>query len=107
MYGFGWAISGVADSTPGMPLSLAVDRDDEPDTRSGEKPVLMKGTVTVTGLASGQKYSIYRWNSVKAAFDYSVTPVHTFTADSTTFVFNDPTGILSSSATYYRCIIAK
>jgi len=107
IYGFGWAITGVADTRPGLPLSLAVDRDDEPDTRSGQKPVLMQGTITITGLTPGGKYNVYRWNSVATAFDYSlVQPQHTFTAQNTSYVFHDTQGILSSSATYYRCLAA-
>ena len=39
-YGFGWAVQGVADPRAGLPLSLDVDRADEPDTRSGDTPVL-------------------------------------------------------------------
>lgn len=106
-YGFGWAISGPADSPPGRayPASLAVDHDSEPDTRAGQKPVEMKGTVTVTGLTAGKSYALYRWNSVATAYNYTAAAPHaSFTASGDSFVYQDPESILSSSATYYRCV---
>lgn len=106
-WGFGWAISGVADARDGMPLSLAVDRPDEPDTRKGEKPAPMHGTVTVTELVVGQAYDIFRWDSVETAFDYAKgTNIHSFTASAESIVFDDPQSFMSDSATYYRCVLA-
>ena len=58
-YGFGYAITGVDDDKPGMPLSLAVDESSEPNTREGSKPSHMHGPVTVSGLSRQEKlYSV-------------------------------------------------
>ena len=65
-YGFGWAMQGVLDDKPGLPLSLSVDAPLEPDTRSGQSPVMLHGTVHVTGLTVGANYTLYRWNSVES-----------------------------------------
>ena len=40
----------------------------EPDTRSGQKPDAMKGTLTARDLTAGAIYLIYRWDSVAEAF---------------------------------------
>ena len=40
----------------------------EPDTRSGQKPDAMKGTLTARDLTAGASYAIYRWDSVAEAF---------------------------------------
>jgi hypothetical protein len=104
--GFGWAVLGLNDDRTGMDLSLAVEPwQREPDTRSGASPSQLSGTITVEGLTVGAAYAIYRWDSVESAFDYSqATVVHNFKAADTTEVFADPTTILSSGVTYYRCL---
>lgn len=105
-YGFGWSIEGVQDEHEGLPLSLTVDPwVQEPDTRTGFVPEPLTGTVTVAGLTAGVSYTIYRWDSVATAFDYSqARTVRQFTATSSTEVYTDPTTFQSSSATYYRCL---
>ena len=51
-YGFGWAITGFAageNQGTAMPASLHIDPwKSEPDTRSGDKPEALTGTLTVT-----------------------------------------------------------
>merc|ERR1712226_318218 len=43
---FSWAIEGFEDSNEALPLSLTVDQwRQEPDTRSGQKPSQLTGTV--------------------------------------------------------------
>lgn len=60
------------DRRPGVPLHLAVQPwRSEPDTREGEEPVHLSGTLTASGLQPGGTYTIYRWDSVEEAFDYS------------------------------------
>merc|ERR1711920_728811 len=107
MGGFGWAIQGFLDDKDGLPLSLTIDKwQREPDTRSGETPTQLTGTVTVTGLKSGTKYAIYRWDSVAQAFDYkNAHSVHRFTASKDTEVYADPVTFRSDGTTYYRCIV--
>eukprot|EP00933_Yihiella_yeosuensis_P080173 TRINITY_DN93582_c0_g1_i1.p1 TRINITY_DN93582_c0_g1~~TRINITY_DN93582_c0_g1_i1.p1 ORF type:complete len:369 (+),score=66.09 TRINITY_DN93582_c0_g1_i1:100-1206(+) len=104
-YGFGWAIQGFQDEKEGLPLSLAVDPSkSEPDTRLGQSPKPITGTVTAEGLAKGKKYAIYRWNDVDSAFDRSKAhSIHRFVASGETEVWTDAETFMSDSATYYRC----
>jgi len=103
--GFGWAIQGFQDEKPGLPLSLTVNPwKSEPNTREGESPTRLEGTITVENLQVGQQYSIYRWDSVSDAFDYTKGPIHRFTAADTKQVYTDSRAIDSDSATYYRCL---
>eukprot|EP00928_Gymnodinium_smaydae_P043888 TRINITY_DN29330_c0_g1_i1.p1 TRINITY_DN29330_c0_g1~~TRINITY_DN29330_c0_g1_i1.p1 ORF type:complete len:368 (-),score=43.75 TRINITY_DN29330_c0_g1_i1:257-1360(-) len=108
-YGFGWAIEGFLDDRAGPPLSLAVSpSSSEPDTRTGSRPVPLMGTVTVEDLTPGKSYTIFRWDSVDSAFDYSrAREVHKFEASGSQEVFADPTSFLSSGTTYYRCLPAS
>ena len=87
-YGYGWAVKGFADKVDSVPASLKIDPwMREPDTRSGEAPDAIQGTLTATELEVGAVYDVYRWDSVKEALtytdDYKKT---TFTADSDTHV---------------------
>lgn len=110
-YGFGWAITGFAPednmTANAMPASLAIDPwKQEPDTRSGQKPEALKGTLTVTGLSVGEQYEIYRWDTVPAAFsDYSAQyKKTTFKATTDTFVYADDKSFESDGTTYYRAL---
>jgi hypothetical protein len=108
-YGFAWAFQDVLDSThpdDGMALSLAMDQDAEPDTRRGQAPVSLFGTVTVTGLTPGKKYVLYRWDSVDTAFNYELASHIDFTADGATFAHKDTRAIISNQVAYYRCLAA-
>lgn len=110
---FGYAVTGVAEpsSSPSLPLSLAVDRFDEPDFPwTKESPCQLAGTVTVEGLEAGNIYTLFRWDDYKAVptdgdyenSDWNFT--YNFTASGNRYVFEDPRGILSSGSTYYRCV---
>ena len=73
-YGFGWAMKGFVDGNNASAVEASLQVDpwrSEPDTRSGEKPTALQGTLTVTGLSSKASYSIYRWDSVDEAFTYT------------------------------------
>ena len=89
-----------------MPVSLDVNQPREPDTRSGAKPGRLLGEVSVSDLAPGTQYAIWRWDSTEAAFDYSGAPAHVFTSTAATYTWADPNHIMSDSATYYRCVPA-
>jgi len=107
-WGFGWAITGVSDPAEGFPLSLHVDSVSEPNVPLGQQPANFYGTVVVTGVEPGTLYDIFRWDSVATAYDYGkATFATTFNATNHTFIFEDPVTILSSSATYYRCLVHK
>jgi len=107
-WGFGWAITGVSDTMPGLPLSLHVDSISEPNYPLGAKPANFHGTIVVTGLEKGKQYDIFRWDSAETAYDYAKANISTtFSATDVTYTFNDPRTILSSTATYYRCLAHK
>jgi len=105
-YAFGWAVKGFADDAPYVPASLAIKPYlSEPDTRSGETAEALQGILTVTELNMGSSYDIYRWDSVKDAFNFSDTFKKTsFQATADTFVYTDDESFQSDSATYYRCV---
>eukprot|EP00936_MAST-01D_sp_MAST-1D-sp1_P002341 g2341.t1 len=109
---YGLAVTGLA-VTGTLPVSLEVDlgySQAEPNVREGARAKQLTGTVTVTGLAAGQSYTIYRYDTpaetvpVKvpsaAPFDAS-NAVKQFTADSDSFSWTDTSGFASDGATYY------
>merc|ERR1712217_432073 len=105
-YVFSWAIQGFQDSKQGLPISLTVDQwKFEPDSRRGDSPQMLTGTITFEDLKVGDKYALYRWDSVESAFDYNrPASIMRFTANSTTRVYEDPSKFWSNGTTYYRCI---
>eukprot|EP00658_Telonema_sp_P-2_P047433 TRINITY_DN3607_c0_g6_i2.p1 TRINITY_DN3607_c0_g6~~TRINITY_DN3607_c0_g6_i2.p1 ORF type:complete len:300 (+),score=56.83 TRINITY_DN3607_c0_g6_i2:267-1166(+) len=112
-YGFGWAVKGFTPDSKqavSVPASLRVDPwRSEPDTRSGQAPTELKGTLTVTGLIQGESYAIYRWDGVGEAFaDYSDKWLRTsFRATNGSFVYVDDKSFKSDGTTYYRAIKAE
>eukprot|EP01063_Lacrimia_lanifica_P034686 TRINITY_DN6473_c0_g1_i1.p1 TRINITY_DN6473_c0_g1~~TRINITY_DN6473_c0_g1_i1.p1 ORF type:complete len:327 (+),score=45.49 TRINITY_DN6473_c0_g1_i1:219-1199(+) len=110
-YGFGWAIKGFTDAKEdvAMAASLSISPSrSEPDTRAGQKPAPITGTLTATGLTSGAKYDIYRWDSAATAFTYTDAYKKTsFTAAEATYQYADPDTFMSNSATYYRVLPAQ
>jgi len=111
-YGFGWAAKGFVDaadkSAAAVPAYLHVQPwKSEPDTRSGESPEGLQGTLTATGLSAGATYIIYRWDSVKTAFTYDDQyKKASFTATGDTYTYTDDKSFQSDSATYYRVLKA-
>jgi len=111
-YGFGWAAKGFTDAADkkalAVPAYLHIQPwKEEPDTRSGEKPEALKGTLTATELIPGATYTIYRWDSVKTAFTYDKEYERTtFKAMSDKYVYDDDKSFESDGATYYRVLKA-
>ena len=110
-WGFGWAAKGFAQSEDkraarAVPAYLHIQPwKSEPDTRSGEQPEALKGTLTATGLTAGDAYTIYRWDSVEAAFTYEAQYWKVnFTATSDTHVYADDQSFPSDGASYYRVL---
>ena len=94
-------------------MRLAVDRNSEPNVSEGEKPVPLKGTVTVSALTPGKKYRLLRYNGAaavptagdaKAFLKSKYDKATDFTATATKWVFKDPLPIMSNGAAYYRCV---
>jgi hypothetical protein len=111
-YGFGWAAKGFthdSKATHSAPASLAINPwKSEPDTRSGQKPEALMGTLTATELVVGTTYDIYRWDSVDAAFTYSGKyKKASFTATAATHVYADEASFQSDGTTYYRVVKAE
>ena len=105
IYGYSWAVQGLNDTKDGVPLSLSVDPwYREPNTPEGEAPIQLTGTLHISGLNPGQKYAVYRWDSVEAAFDYTRPAVHRFTASAAKLNYTDTSTFISNGSTYYRCI---
>ena len=92
-----------------MKASLHIDPwKSEPDTRSGEKPEALKGTLTATGLTAGAKYDIYRLDDVGVAFTYmDKYKKASFTASNTSYVYADDAPFQSDGTTYYRVLLAE
>ena len=109
-YGFGWAVRGFVDDKKAVavPSSLQIKPfRSEPDTRSGEKPEALTGSLTATELAVGMKYDVYRWDTVKEAFTYSDEYKKTsFIATSDTYTYADDKTFSSDGTAYYRCVKA-
>eukprot|EP00937_MAST-01D_sp_MAST-1D-sp2_P000592 g592.t1 len=112
-WAFGWAVKGFdpkadAKHATAAQASLAIaPSKSEPDTRSGEKPNAIMGTLTATGLTKGGKYDVYRWDSVDEAFTYTAQyKKASFTADAETHVYKDDKSFQSDSTTYYRVVQA-
>ena len=79
----------------------------EPDTRSGDKPEALMGTLTATELTVGATYDIYRWDSVKTALTYSDEyKKASFVAQNDTYVYHDTKSFQSDGTTYYRVVQA-
>eukprot|EP01063_Lacrimia_lanifica_P015250 TRINITY_DN22061_c0_g1_i1.p1 TRINITY_DN22061_c0_g1~~TRINITY_DN22061_c0_g1_i1.p1 ORF type:complete len:351 (+),score=143.59 TRINITY_DN22061_c0_g1_i1:48-1100(+) len=110
-WGFGWAVKGFKDGKADVAAAARVEIDPwkrEPDTRAGEAPIPIHGTVVATGLTVGAKYDVYRWNDVKSAFTYSEQyKKATFTAAADSHEYADPDTFMSDSATYYRVLPAQ
>ena len=106
-YGFGWAVKGFThDEKPLVPASLKIKPwNREPDTRSGEDPIPIAGTLTAMDLEFAHTYEIYRWDSVDEAFTYTNKYKKvTFTPAEETYVYEDDKPFMSDSATYYRVV---
>jgi hypothetical protein len=108
-YAFGWAVKDFVDTrSDASPASLHVKPYlEEPDTRSGDEPTALEGTLTVSELTEGSSYDIYRWDTIKDAFTYTdAFKKTTFKATSDTYVYSDDKSFQSDGTTYYRCVPA-
>jgi len=102
---YGMAVTAI-DVEGTLKVSLSVDITEEPNVRSGSRPKAIHGKVTVYGLTSGKKYTIYRYKSTadlpsKKPFGPSAESTHDFTASGASYTYSDPSTFMSNSATYY------
>lgn len=107
---YGLAVTGLNVTGPLLPVALFTSgAAGEPNVRSGYPAVPLTGTVTVSGLASGSKYVLYRYNAtLPAGPPFAPTAQFTtpFTAAGPTWTFADPAPFSSDSATYYLAVPA-
>jgi len=105
-YAFGWAVHGFLDDAVALPASLRIEpSNSEPDTRNGEHPGPLNGTLHVSGLTVGISYDIYRWDTVEDAFAYDHRFKKTsFRAEDIAFIYEDSQYIQSDGTTYYKCV---
>eukprot|EP00040_Diaphanoeca_grandis_P024980 m.137984 g.137984 ORF g.137984 m.137984 type:complete len:353 (-) comp29965_c0_seq1:60-1118(-) len=107
---YGIAINGIKGA--GLPVSLSVNNQQEPDTRMGQLPTPVLGVVTATSLTPGKRYTLYRYEGT-ATLPTDGTPGSTakhtvpFTASTPTWVYNDKVPFLSNTATYYRVFLSS
>ena len=110
---YGLAVKGLAVEGGLLPVSLSTKgASSEPNTRNGEKPTMLSGAVTVSGLTAGKAYTLYRFNST--ANLPSGPPFETaaweskkaFDASGSTWSYEDPRSFSSASATYYIAVEA-
>merc|ERR1711998_257143 len=107
---YGLAITGLAVEGT-LPVTLEIPDTSEPNVRSWSSPSNLHGTVTVSGLEAGKDYVLYRYSGTdtlpsKAPFT-GYEDMTTFTAQDSTWKFEDPKTFKSNSATYYVAVEAN
>jgi hypothetical protein len=107
-YDYGCAVTGIRDdSGVALPVTVTVDRSDEPNLIQGEDPVQLNATVEVNSLTAGQSYTLYRYDDchnvpTKNYTASTYTSANTFVATSTTQKFSDH--FMSDGIVIYRCV---
>lgn len=108
---YGAAIKGLK-TVASLPVTLNVDSQSEPQIRKWAAPSRLHGTVTVSGLAEGETYTLYRYGSTEAlpsiggsleGYEYKTE----FTAEAAIWTYMDPQTFMSNSATYYIALPNK
>lgn len=107
---YGMAVNGFAIDEPTLPVSIDVDRQDEPNVRLGQKPATLHAKVQVRGLVAGQTYTLYRYKGINSFpssdFETGYEEKHNFDATGEMWEFNDPSGFPSNDAVYYIAVPA-
>ena len=105
---YGLAVTGLdINGTKLFPTSVSTPGSaGEPNVRQGQPAVALSATLTVTGLTSGTKYILYRYNGTAALpaappLDVGAQTKTPFTAAGTSFVHKDPLPFFSDTAVYW------
>lgn len=94
-------------------MRLTVAEWDEPCVNHGMNARDMAGRVTVQELIVGTQYSLLRYSSyvdvpvrgnATTFLTSNYTSRHDFTANDSTYAYEDPIAIKSNGSTYYRCV---
>ena len=105
---YGCAITGNMDSmNETLPVSLTLDRWDEPNVTLGEQPAMLHAVATISQLSTGTQYALLRYNDYthvpSAHFDpLTADEVFYFTATGATKTYID--SFMSHTAIFYRCV---
>ena len=107
---YGAAVTGIRDASgTALPVSVSVDRWDEPNVWRGEPLVQMNATIQVRTLTTGASYVLRRYD------DYHLVPTNNYLSSacssSTSFVATAATQTLSDhfssgGTVIYRCVPA-
>jgi hypothetical protein len=105
---YGAAVTGNKD--PGhvtKPIHIVLDSNDEPNVSLSAQACILKATLTIDSLTSGQSYALLRYNNYLNVPSTGFSPsgansVVYFTATATTKIIFD--SFMSDSAVFYRCI---
>ncbi len=105
---YGCAVTGVRDTTGTLlPVSLKLNRWDEPNVSLGESPAQLTATVQIQSLTAGNQYALLRYNT------YASVPISGYltSAYSTSTIFTATSGIhtltdrfMSDKIVIYRCV---
>jgi hypothetical protein len=105
---YGCAVTGIRDSSrQALPVSITLDRINEPDLIAGKKPATLHAAIHMSGLESGKKYVVYRYN------DYTKVPTKDYAKSAfsaaSKFVATGPTRdmndtFMSNAVVVYRCL---
>jgi hypothetical protein len=105
---YGCAVTGIKDTSgTALPVSLKVNRWNEPNISAGFSPAQMTATIQVKSLVAGGSYALLRYNN------YSTVPTSGFltSAYSTSTVFTATNSVHTLSDTFmsdkiviYRCV---
>lgn len=106
---YGLAITGLAVEGA-LPLTLEILDTSEPNVRTFHWASDLRGTVTASGLRAGGSYILYRYGSTgslpSAAPFTDYEAMTAFTAEGSTWTYEDPETFRSDSATYYVAVEA-
>jgi hypothetical protein len=107
---FGCAVTGIKDgSGAALPVSLKLDRRNEPNISQGRAPAQLNATIQAGGLTTGASYVLLRYN------DYHHVPTNNYLTSafdsSTAFVATNSTQtwsaqFMSDATVIYRCVPA-
>jgi hypothetical protein len=113
---YGLAVLGLdvnaTDASPLFPVSVSTPGSaGEPNVRAGQSAVPLLATLTVTGLTSGSKYVLYRYNGTALLpqappFDVGFQSKTAFTASGDSYVHKDNLAFMSDTAVYWLATTA-
>lgn len=105
---YGCAVTGIKDTTGTLlPVSLTLNRWDEPNLIQGRAPATLTATVNIRSLTAGNSYALLRYNTYSAVptsgyLTSAYSTLTAFTATNSTHALTDT--FLSDKIVIYRCV---